>query len=75
MIDSEKQHAFAQLILGGVTLDAAKVEGVVKTPEEETGWVEVAQEPTKYGYVNETAGAWVPSWFDEWNAEFFPNEL
>ena len=47
MIDSEKQHAFAQLILGGVTLDAAKAEGVVKTPEEETGWIEVAEEPTK----------------------------
>ena len=74
MIDSEKQYAFARLILGGVTLQEAKAEGVIKTPEEEAGWIEVAKEPTKYGYVNETAGAWVPSFFEEWKAEFLPNE-
>ena len=74
MIDSEKQYVFARLILSGVTLQAAKAEGVVETPEEEAGWNEVAEEPTKYGYVNETAGACIPSFFDEWKAEFLPNE-
>jgi hypothetical protein len=75
MIDTEKQHAFARMILGGVTLDAAKTDGVVVTPEEESGWIEVAKEPTKYGYVNETAGAWIPSFFAEWKAKYLPNEL
>ena len=55
MIDSEKQYTFARLILGGVTLQEAKAEGVVKTPEEEVGWIQVAEEPTKYDYTNETA--------------------
>lgn len=74
MIDSEKQYTFARLILGGVTLQEAKAEGVVKTPEEEAGWIEVAKKPTKYGYTNETAGACVPSFWDEWKAEYLPNE-
>lgn len=72
MIDSEKQHAFAQMILGGVMLETAKADGAVSTPEEEAGWIEVAKEPTKYGYVNETAGAWIPDWIEEWQAEFLP---
>lgn len=72
MIDSEKQHVFAQIILGGMTLDVAKADGVVSTPDEEAGWIEVAKDPTKYGYVNETAGAWIPDWIEEWQAEFLP---
>jgi hypothetical protein len=72
MIDSEKQHAFARMIRNGMVLATAKTEGVVSTSEEEAGWIEVAKEPTKYGAVNETAGAWIPSWADEWIAEFMP---
>ena len=72
MIDSEKQYTFSRLILGGVTLEEAKSDGIVSTSEEETGWIEVAKDPAKYGYSNETAGAWVPSWIDEWTAEFMP---
>jgi hypothetical protein len=73
MIDSEKQYTFSRLILGGVTLEEAKSDGIVSTSEEETGWIDVAKDPAKYGYSNETAGAWVPSWIDEWIAEFLPN--
>jgi len=74
MIDSEKQYAFSRMILGGVTLEEAKSNGIVLTSEEETGWIEVAKDPTKYGYSNETAGVWIPSWADEWIAEFLPND-
>ena len=74
MIDPKKQYVFARLILGGVTLQEAKAECVVKTPEEEVGWIEVAEEPTKYDYTNETAGACVPSFFEEWKAKYLPNE-
>jgi len=73
MIDTEKQHAFAQMILHGLTLEAAKADGAVTTSDEEAGWIEVAKEPTKYGYVNETSGAWIPEWIEEWQAEFLPS--